>query len=319
MVRTILLPTLSCVLLGSFAPTTEALGPADFVTFLKKFGLSYPKEEVARRQGIFLQNAKKIEELKAKGLAWVGVNKFSALTTEEFKKMLMPLSAPSPLGQIAEVAPKRTKRATPPASYDMRTYSWVSSVKNQGQCGACWAFATAALVESAYLRKYNANYDLAEQQLVDCVAGTYGCSGGWVNNSMGYVMSKGITYESYYPYLAYKSTCRQPSSGFAAVTWFKINYESDIPYYLYNYGAVAFMFSVPSSFQHYAGGVFDVSDCSTNLVGKHEITIIGYSSSYWIAKNSWGTTWGPYGGFVYYARGKNLCNMAEQLICVYCT
>jgi C1A family cysteine protease len=75
-------------------------------------------------------------------------------------------------------------------------------------------------------------------------------------------------------------------------------------------------FRVPSSFQYYTGGVFDVADCSTNIIGYHEMLIVGYTSSYWIVKNSWGTGFGN-AGYVYYARGKNLCGMANELIAIH--
>lgn len=73
---------------------------------------------------------------------------------------------------------------------------------------------------------------------------------------------------------------------------------------------------MPASFQYYSGGVFDVPDCSANLVGAHEMLIVGYTPSYWIVKNSWGIGFGE-DGYVYFARGKNLCGMDDGLAAIY--
>jgi C1A family cysteine protease len=75
------------------------------------------------------------------------------------------------------------------------------------------------------------------------------------------------------------------------------------------------LFRVPDSFQYYAGGVFNPADCTNNIIGYHEMLIVGYTSSYWIVKNSWGTGFGV-SGYVYYARDKNLCGINIQLIAI---
>lgn len=67
-------------------------------------------------------------------------------------------------------------------------------------------------------------------------------------------------------------------------------------------------FRVPPSFQYYNGTVFDVPNCAANIIGYHEMLIVGYTPSYWIVKNSWGADFGD-NGYVYFARGKNLCNI----------
>jgi hypothetical protein len=76
------------------------------------------------------------------------------------------------------------------------------------------------------------------------------------------------------------------------------------------------LFSVPSSFQYYTGGVFNPADCTNNIVGLHEMLIVGYTPTYWIVKNSWGTGFGN-AGYVYFARGKNLCGINNELIAMY--
>ncbi|KAI1696500.1 papain family cysteine protease domain-containing protein [Ditylenchus destructor] len=189
------------------------------------------------------------------------------------------------------------------------------NVLPNGNCGSCWAFAAQALVESNYLRYYNSNNDLSEQDLVDCAPG-YGCSGGWTDRALTYMATNRTTFESYYPYKAVQGNCiKNVQKWVNAPYYVYIGGESSVAYYNYHYCPVAFYFGVPRAFQYYTGGVFDVADCSS-IIGYHEMVIIGYAPSYWIVKNSWGTGFGD-NGYVYYARGKNLCNMQAQLICTY--
>ena len=65
------------------------------------------------------------------------------------------------------------------ASVDWRTKGAVNPVKNQGQCGSCWAFSATAAIEGEHFIKTGTLLSLAEQQFVDCVRTCSGCNGGW--------------------------------------------------------------------------------------------------------------------------------------------
>jgi hypothetical protein len=96
----------------------------------------------------------------------------------------------------------------------------VTKVKNQGQCGSCWAFSAVAALESLRFQAYKVIADFSEQQLVDC-SGSYGnggCNGGWMNNAFNYTKVMGITNESLYAYTATNGACK-PLTG----TLFKIS------------------------------------------------------------------------------------------------
>ena len=83
----------------------------------------------------------------------------------------------------------------------------MTPVKDQGNCGSCWAFATTAEIQGQYKIKYKKNMDVSEQQVVDCNTFDYGCDGGWYA-SYNYLIPVGLMLEKDYIYKATKNTCR---------------------------------------------------------------------------------------------------------------
>merc|ERR1711988_1847234 len=76
---------------------------------------------------------------------------------------------------------------------DWTTRGAVNPIKNQGQCGSCWAFSTVGTLESAYQISQGTLHSLAEQQLVDCDKSDNGCSGGWPHTAYdSYISRNGI-------------------------------------------------------------------------------------------------------------------------------
>ena len=86
----------------------------------------------------------------------------------------MPKNAEELMGEPVEY-----DASSLPASVDWRTKGAVNAVKDQGQCGSCWAFSATAAVEGAYAIKTGNLLSLSEQQLVDCDTQSQGCNGGW--------------------------------------------------------------------------------------------------------------------------------------------
>ena len=86
----------------------------------------------------------------------------------------------------------------------------VSPIKDQGNCGSCWAFSAVATLESFGLMKGQTVY-LSEQQLVDCSRsyGNQGCNGGWMDSAFQYVIDHGLTTSDKYPYKARDQVCAQ--------------------------------------------------------------------------------------------------------------
>jgi xylem cysteine proteinase len=107
-----------------------------------------------------------------------------------------------------------------PKSIDWRKKGLVGPVENQGACSSCWAFSTAAIVESVMRKKHHNKALVSPQQLVDCShTGTTGCIGGWPEYALDYVKNNGITDEEEYPYVAYERTCEyRPSEKVGTIT-----------------------------------------------------------------------------------------------------
>ncbi len=208
-----------------------------------------------------------------------------------------------------------------PSSFDYRTYGKVTSIKDQGGCGSCWAFTTAAAIESQYLLRHNQSLDLSEQNLVSCNTGAYGCGGGDVVNTINYVAANGITTESCMPYTATNgvctTTCNNQKYSIGGYRYFGTD-ESTYALQMYNYGPPTMIFYVPPAFLSYKSGVLDMpyAQCVQNYVGMHGMIIVGYTADYWILKNSWGTNWGEQ-GYVRVKRGQNFCGITSQVVAPY--
>jgi len=198
------------------------------------------------------------------------------------------------------------------SSVDWRNQGAVSAIRNQGQCGACWAFASAAALEGLkQIKKGGSVQVYSPQQLIDCSGsyGNQGCNGGTMVATYQYTKNYGIELESAYPFQASRGSCRYSSSQ---VAFKNSGYNSVGTSYTQLEAAVS---SQPvtvaveadqSVFQLYRSGVIS-SGCGTNL--DHAITAVGYTSSYWIVKNQWGTSWGQ-SGYVYISKGSsNVCGI----------
>lgn len=214
---------------------------------------------------------------------------------------------------------KRTLQSIP-KSYDWRSKGVVSGVLNQGSCGSCWAFNSLSAVESAYARKYNKLISFSPQQIIDCNQSGFGCSGGTIMGALTYLKTYRTQPLSSYPYKQQKGYCNYNSKqGIAQVlNYYRSNTsdESSITSMLFNAGPLAININA-SSLQYYKGGIFNPSSCSNSV--NHGVTIVGYGESngspYWIAKNSWGSSWGEAGYFRIY-RGRKLCGMTSTVISV---
>ena len=151
----------------------------DFLEHVATHGLSYgTQEEYMFRQSIFLEKDAEYKAINADSANTftVGHNFLSTWTKEEYKKLLgykAPKNETLPEPTVLDVN-------AIPTEIDWRTKGMVNPVKNQGQCGSCWAFSATSAIESQLRIQHGGKlYDLSEQQIVSCDTDCAGCGGGW--------------------------------------------------------------------------------------------------------------------------------------------
>eukprot|EP00386_Alphamonas_edax_P006403 GDKI01020727.1.p1 GENE.GDKI01020727.1~~GDKI01020727.1.p1 ORF type:complete len:388 (-),score=165.22 GDKI01020727.1:764-1927(-) len=298
----------------------EALLAQHFAGFMDKFGKNYPTaEEMALRFEIFKDNTRFVKEQNAAGNAYVlGENEYMDLTHEEFTRNYLGLDrgffqSYGKEGDIDESLLKVDKKDLPP-SLDWREKGCITDVKNQGQCGSCWAFSATGALEGAACAAGLPLTNLSEQHLVDCATkeGNMGCSGGEMQLAFQYVQRNGgLCSETDYPYKAVNGQCKASScenvfeiEGYRAVPQ---DDEKAFMEALAKYGPVAIAIEADQmEFQFYSGGVFD-AECGDNL--DHGVLAVGYGTDaesgldYYLVKNSWGNRWGDK-GFIKLVRAK---------------
>lgn len=108
-------------------------------------------------------------------------------------------------------APSKLPNVKVADSIDWRTSGKVNPVKNQGQCGSCWTFATAAVLESHAAIQFGTLYSFAEQEIVDCdhEDDNEGCNGGLAKTALKWAINNQITTEDNYPYKAVDQICNK--------------------------------------------------------------------------------------------------------------
>jgi hypothetical protein len=202
------------------------------------------------------------------------------------------------MGKFEDDYLTRETLATPPASWDWRDYGKVTSVKNQGSCGSCWAFGMLGSYEAILAINDQGLNNLSEQFLVRCNSHGYGCNGGWWCYDDMY---NGIPMESCYPYTATDGSCNYNCTLYFPVDdWFYVGSSSGVPstsalkQAIYDYGPISVAVYVNSAFQNYTSGIFN--SCQ-NYSCNHAVVLVGWDDAggYWIMKNSWGPGWGENG------------------------
>jgi C1A family cysteine protease/putative hemolysin len=213
-----------------------------------------------------------------------------------------------PLQQSRDIFPIRPKISSVPPSFDWRNYqgyNWLTSVKDQGLCGSCWAFAAVGVAEAYYNITFSnpdLDLDLAEQDVVSC-SGAGSCSGGESTAALMYIRNSGIVDESCMPYKASNTPCVKCSDWQNRLTYVDevrgfSPTRSSIQQSVVEYGPLYVYMGIGPAY----GGYFDgngIYRCTDDSGINHAVVIVGYNDAggYWIVRNSWGATWNGDGYF----------------------
>ncbi|KAK3184015.1 hypothetical protein Dsin_031302 [Dipteronia sinensis] len=276
--------------------------------WMLKYGKVYENaEEKERRFQIFKDNVEFIESFNAAGNKpyKLSANRFLDQTNDEFKASRNGYRRVNGQSSRIETSFRYENVAAVPGTMDWRKKGAVTPIKDQGQCGSCWAFSTIAATEGINQLTTGKLISLSEQELVSCdtKGEDQGCEGGLMEDGFEFIVKNhGITSEANYPYEAVDGTCnvKKETSHVANITGYETvpaNSETALLKAVAHQPVSVSIDAGGSAFQFYSSGVF-TGDCGTEL--DHGVTAVGYGTTvdgtkYWLVKNSWGTSWGEEG------------------------
>ena len=284
----------------------------DYVTFAEKYNKTYDFNNYL----IYKDNLNYINDMNSKNLTYnLEVNFFVDIKFN-MVKFNKKNECHNCFTESTDIIPK---------SIDWRSKNAVTHVKNQGQCGNCWAFSSTGSIEGAWAIKNHNLYNLSEQMLTDCSRnyGNNGCEGGLMDNAFKYIIDNGgLCTEKEYPYIGNDSICLQNQCNnvvkIKSYTDVKPNDESILKRAVaIGPVSVAIQANV-SSFRFYKSGVYQDPECGDQL--DHGVLVVGYGNDqdldYWIVKNSWSPEWGD-NGYIKILRNdansdSGMCGIASQ-------
>merc|ERR1712080_140266 len=298
---------------------------ADFAAYKARFGKVYSGSEDAFRRELYennvdIINKHNMEYDQGKSSYYLGVNDMADWTRDEFKarnSLKIPVNKPAP------AAIRNGDPNTAPDAMDWREKGAVTGVKNQGQCGSCWAFGAVGGLEGAWFINKGSLPDCSEQELVSCDPQSQGCNGGWHYWAFDWVKGNGengIDTQASYPYTGKDDACdtAKISDGkdVAATCTGRVDVEKTedaLKEAVGNVGPVSIAATADMIFwQLYFGGILDDPLCFGQV--NHALLCVGYGSAekdFWIIKNSWGSGWGE-SGYVRLVRGKGMCHVETE-------
>ncbi|MBM4131745.1 hypothetical protein FJ250_12075, partial [bacterium] len=227
--------------------------------------------------------------------------------------------APAVAADHLAAASARAKGAAKalPARYDCREAGLVSPVRNQGACGACYAFGAASDLESRLLQTGWGAVDISENNLKECHYQDSSCAGGNQYLIMNHLARNGAVLESCDPYVAVDVACT-PGCGtqFLVLDWSAVSggtvpAAAVLKQYLLDHGPLqTTLFAGDASAPAWTT-TFNTYNGSTTLhytgtqAPNHSVVLIGWDDALahaggtgaWICKNSWGTGWGGACGY----------------------
>jgi C1A family cysteine protease len=270
-----------------------------------QYGKTYATDvEESQRFTIFSQNFAKVQAHNADSTQTftMAMNQFADLTGAEFKTIYASCTG----GFSATDCPSNNECAPFPStnltSINWTTQGAVTPVKNQEQCGSCWAFSTTGSLEGLNFLNKSILLSFSEQQLVDCAQSCEGCDGCWPYIAMEYTAQAGIELEAVYPYNAEQGNCKYtPSLALSVNTGYQCVPTKSTGQLLAALAGQPVSIAVEAdqnAWQLYSSGVVS-KGCGDAL--DHAVLVTGYSAApfgkgnAWYVKNSWGQSWGMNG------------------------
>jgi len=236
-------------------------------------------------------------------------------------------SAPQPTSTLSVDLGEAGQLGLPPA-FNWCTQGYCTPVRNQGNCGSCWAFSTAGVLESRILRYDGVAKDLSEQYLLSCNARSWDCGGGWFAHDyhqwdfVGGEPETGAVYEADFPYTARDDPCNPPHTHQEKIieweyvgNYYSVPSVTSIKQAILYHGPVSVAIRVGDAFHSYTGGVFETNEVGTP---NHAVVLVGWdddqgTNGIWYLRNSWGPGWGE-GGYIRIGYGISSVGYAANYI-----
>lgn len=318
-------------------PSIEGSNPAhagEFAAFVQKFGREYRlgSEEYEDRQQLFGQHLQRVLEFNARPQqSWrAAVNGLHDRSHSELKRLLgwnrrahpgirgnvagvptggLELYSLQPTGPRGEFGSKKSL----PESVSYKELASAQNVRDQGDCGSCWAEATATVVR-AHAELYREDQEFSVQEIVDCTpnphkcGGAGGCDGATAELAMEYILNNGLRTDEEYSdcpaSIMMNSHGLGSGNALGMVSWETLpsNQAHDLMRALVTNGPAVVSVAVDEQWFYYSSGVMDTCNPETPVVN-HAVALIGYGMQevgglvvgFWEIQNSWGATWGDQG------------------------
>eukprot|EP00826_Nyctotherus_ovalis_P048413 TRINITY_DN5703_c0_g2_i1.p1 TRINITY_DN5703_c0_g2~~TRINITY_DN5703_c0_g2_i1.p1 ORF type:complete len:355 (+),score=71.02 TRINITY_DN5703_c0_g2_i1:175-1239(+) len=298
-------------LIGIYLSTTEfgKTYAEDFYFdgFIQEYQKKYSSaDEREQRKRIFLDNHRKIMQINSEGHPYtLGINQFADLTDEEFEQMYLTEN-PVPESILAQGVSVSMEESEDPGddNIDWVAKGKVAPVKDQGNCGSCWTFASISVAETFYAIKKDELKIFSEQQLVDCCRTTLskGCQGGEAEDALRCLKQNKSMLATDYPYVAMDQDCRYDKSKalYGKTVGYGVSPKgdtNDMQKWLRTRTLYVSVNASPFAFRFYKSGII-TNGCPGHQTN-HGVTLVGSGVEkgvkFWRIKNSWGRNWGDKG------------------------
>ena len=225
-------------------------------------------------------------------------------------------------GWLKKVPVKEIKaQAALPRHFDWREQGTLTPVRDQQNCGSCYAFATTAIFQDVMALRGLGNITLSPQYLLSCNKEGWSCNGGFFAHDYHKALPMGAVPEAEFPYVAKQVACKTNlSHPYHISSWAYLPSSNEntppsteaIKQAIYQYGPVAVGVGASDAFMSYSSGVFNKCD---NTQPNHAVVLVGWDDDgqYWIMKNSWSPQWGLQ-GYMNIKYGCNYIGIAANYI-----